>query len=231
MFFKSITIPNRVSHIGYWALYACYSLNSIVVEEGNSVYDSRNNCNAIIETATNSLIVACQNTVIPEGVTNIGENAFFNCDALINSNALTSIVLPNTIESIEAFAFSMCSSLDTIYCYAITPSTTNQYAFENYDATLYVPCESLEAYKAHEVWGRFNTIQCLEDPIPDPTERVLSCAEAVIVCLETGATATTEEYTIHGYVTEITTEYSEQYKNISLKPFRPQPQTGRSPRP
>jgi hypothetical protein len=213
---KSITIPNRVSHIGYWALYACYSLNSIVVEEGNSVYDSRNNCNAIIETATNSLIVACQNTVIPEGVTNIGENAFFNCDALINSNALTSIVLPNTIESIEAFAFSMCSSLDTIYCYAITPPTTNQYAFENYDATLYVPCESLEAYKVHEVWGRFNTIQCLEDPIPDPTERVLSCAEAVIVCLETGATATTEEYTIHGYVTEITTEYSEQYKNISF---------------
>ena len=213
---KSITIPNSVSHIGDWALYACNSLNSIVVEEGNSVYDSRNNCNAIIETATNSLIVACQNTVIPEGVTNIGVYAFFNCDALINSNALTSIVLPNTIESIEAFAFSMCSSLDTIYCYAITPPTTNQYAFDNYNATLYVPCESLEAYKAHEVWGRFNTIQCLEDLIPDPTERVLSCAEAVIVCLETGATATTEEYTIHGYVTEITTEYSEQYKNISF---------------
>ena len=213
---KSITIPNSVSHIGHWALYACYSLNSIVVEEGNSVYDSRNNCNAIIETATNSLIVACQNTVIPEGVTNIRENAFFNCNALINSNALISIVLPNTIESIEAFAFSMCSSLDTIYCYAITPPTTNQYAFENYDATLYVPCGSLEAYKAHEVWGRFNTIQCLEDPIPDPTERVLSCAEAVTVCLKTGTTATTEEYTIHGYVTEITTEYSEQYKNISF---------------
>ena len=212
----SITIPNNVTSIGRWALYACYSLNSIVVEEGNSVYDSRNNCNAIIETATNSLIVACQNTVIPEGVTNIGENAFFNCDALINSNALTSIVLPNTIESIEAFAFSMCSSLNTIYCYAITPPTTNQYAFGNYNATLYVPCESLEAYKAHEVLGRFNTIQCLEDSIPDPTERVLSCAEAVTVCLETGATATTEEYTIHGYVTEITTEYSEQYKNISF---------------
>ena len=212
----SIFVPNSVSHIGRWAFYACYSLNSIVVEEGNSVYDSRNNCNAIIETATNSLIVACQNTVIPEGVTNIGEDAFFNCKAQINSNALTSIVLPNTIESIEAFAFSMCSSLDTIYCYAITPPTTNQYAFDNYDATLYVPCESLEAYKAHEVWGRFNTIQCLEDLIPDPTERVLSCTEAVTICLETGATATTEEYTIRGYVTDITTEYSEQYNNISF---------------
>ena len=206
----SIFIPNSVSHIGRWALYACYSLNSIVVEEGNSVYDSRNNCNAIIETATNSLIVACQNTVIPEGVTNIGENAFFNC------RNITSITLPNSVTNIEPFAFDFCSSLDTIYCYSTTPPTTTEYAFENYDATLYVPCESLEAYKAHEVWGRFNTIQCLEDSIPDPTERVLSCAEAVIVCLETGATATTEEYTIHGYVTEITTEYSEQYKNISF---------------
>ena len=206
----SIFIPNSVSHIGRWALYACYSLNSIVVEEGNSVYDSRNNCNAIIETATNSLIVACQNTVIPEGVTNIGENAFFNC------RNITSITLPNSVTNIEPFAFDFCSSLDTIYCYSTTPPTTTEYAFENYDATLYVPCESLEAYKAHEVWGRFNTIQCLEDSIPDPTERVLSCAEAVTVCLETGATATTEEYTIHGYVTEITTEYSEQYKNISF---------------
>ena len=206
----SIFIPNSVSHIGRWALYACYSLNSIVVEEGNSVYDSRNNCNAIIETATNSLIVACQNTVIPEGVTNIGENAFFNC------RNITSITLPNSVTNIEPFAFDFCSSLDTIYCYSTTPPTTTEYAFENYDATLYVPCESLEAYKAHEVWGRFNTILCLEDSIPDPTERVLSCAEAVIVCLETGATATTEEYTIHGYVTEITTEYSEQYKNISF---------------
>lgn len=209
-YLESITIPNSVSHIGDGALYACYSLNSIVVEEGNSVYDSRNNCNAIIETTTNSLIVACQNTIIPNSVTNIVEDAFFNC------RNITSITLPNSVTNIEPFAFYFCSSLDTIYCYAITPPTTNQYAFENYDATLYVPCESLEAYKAHEVWGRFNTIQCLEDLIPDPTERVLSCAEAVIVCLETGATATTEEYTIHGYVTEITTEYSEQYKNISF---------------
>lgn len=209
-YLESITIPNSISHIGDGALYACYSLNSIVVEEGNSVYDSRNNCNAIIETTTNSLIVACQNTIIPNSVTNIVEDAFFNC------RNITSITLPNSVTNIEPFAFYFCSSLDTIYCYAITPPTTNQYAFENYDATLYVPCESLEAYKAHEVWGRFNTIQCLEDSIPDPTERVLSCAEAVTVCLKTGTTATTEEYTIHGYVTEITTEYSEQYKNISF---------------
>lgn len=154
---KSITIPNSVSHIGDWALYACYSLNSIVVEEGNSVYDSRNNCNAIIETATNSLIVACQNTVIPEGVTNIGEDAFFNC------RNITSITLPNSVTNIEPFAFDFCSSLDTIYCYSTTPPTIHKYSFDNYNATLYVPCASIAEYTAHEVWSLFTNIQCIED--------------------------------------------------------------------
>ena len=156
-YLESITLPNSVSHIGYWALYACYSLNSIVVEEGNSVYDSRNNCNAIIETTTNSLIVACQNTVIPEGVTNIGEDAFFNC------RNITSITLPNSVTNIEPFAFDFCSSLDTIYCYSTTPPTIHKYSFDNYNATLYVPCASIAEYTAHEVWSLFTNIQCIED--------------------------------------------------------------------
>jgi len=128
---------------------------------------------------------------------------------------LTSVTIPSSVISIGLNAFYDCMLLKSIYCYALVPPIVEDWTL-NYDATLYIPCEALEAYKAHEVWGRFNTIQCLEDSIPDPTERVFSCAEAVTVCLETGATATTEEYTIHGYVTEITTEYSEQYKNISF---------------
>ena len=212
LFANSVYIPKSVQSIGHWAFMGCYSLNSIEVEEGNTIYDSRNNCNAIIESATNSLIVACQNTIIPEGVTNIGGMAFWNCSNSYYSKPLTSIALPSTIKNIEPDAFMSCYALDTIYCYAITPPTTNQYSFDNYNATLYVPCQSLEAYKSHEVWGQFNTIQCL----PDTPDRVLSCAEAVAICLETGTTATTEEYTIRGYVTEITNEYSEQYKNISF---------------
>ena len=202
----SVFIPNSVTSVGRWALFGCESLNSIVVEEGNSVYDSRNNCNALIETASNSLIVACQNTIIPNSVTNIGEEAFFNC------NYTTSISLPKSVANIEPFAFYFCPELDTIYCYATLPPTTTKYAFRDFDAELYVPCESLADYKSHEVWGQFNTIQCL----PDTPDRVLSCAEAVTICLETGTTATTEEYTIRGYVTDITTEYSEQYNNISF---------------
>ena len=71
----SIEIPSGVTSIGYSAFSGCYSLTSIIVENGNTVYDSRDNCNAIIETATNTLIVGCQNTVIPNTVSFIGDYA------------------------------------------------------------------------------------------------------------------------------------------------------------
>ena len=72
------------------------------------VYDSRNNCNAIIETSTNTLIFGCQNTTIPNSVTSIGEYAFFNCISL------TSIEIPNSVTSIGDYAFSDCSSLTSV---------------------------------------------------------------------------------------------------------------------
>ena len=59
--------------------YFCSGLDSITVESGNIVYDSRDNCNAIIETATNTLLRGCKNTIIPHSVTSIGDNAFRGC--------------------------------------------------------------------------------------------------------------------------------------------------------
>ena len=104
----SITIPNSVTSIGDDAFYGCRDLTSIIVELGNSVYDSRNNCNAIIETSTNKLIAGCKNTVIPNSVTSIGDDAFYACDSL------TSITIPNSVTSIGNFAFGFCDGLTSI---------------------------------------------------------------------------------------------------------------------
>ena len=104
----SITIPNSVTSIGYTSFTNCSSLNSIIVKEGNTVYDSRGNCNAIIETATNTLIVGCKNTTVPNTVTYIGMTAFAEC------KSLTSITIPNSVIGIEEAAFAECSSLTSV---------------------------------------------------------------------------------------------------------------------
>ena len=112
----SVTIPNSVTSIGEYAFWDCSSLTSIIVENGNSFYDSRNNCNAIIETATNTLIVGCKNTIIPNSVTNIGNHAFYGC------SSLTSITIPNSVTSIGESAFFGCTGLTSI---TIPNSVTN----------------------------------------------------------------------------------------------------------
>lgn len=104
----SITIPNSVTNIGDRAFSGCSSLKSIIVKEGNPVYDSRNNCNAIVETATNTVVVGCQATNMPSSITSIGSGAFAYC------TSLTSIYIPNSVTSIGGSAFSSCSSLNSI---------------------------------------------------------------------------------------------------------------------
>ncbi len=149
----AVTIPESVTVIGMNAFYCCYALQEIhisknvtlidedafswdrglttmTVDPANSVYDSRNNCNAIIETATNSLIAGCNNTVIPstvkeiayyafagktfteftipEGVETIGESAFMQCPNL------KSITLPNSLKSIGFWSFGQCSKLESV---------------------------------------------------------------------------------------------------------------------
>ena len=105
---KSIVIPARVTEIGERAFCGCSALTSIIVAEGNPRYDSRENCNAIIETATNTLIRGCSQTIIPESVTEIGEGAFNHC------KSLASITIPEGVISIGNEAFRFCESLISI---------------------------------------------------------------------------------------------------------------------
>ena len=104
----SIEIPNSVTSIGEYAFRYCTSLTSIAVDAGNTKYDSRNDCNAIIETASNTLIAGCKNTIIPDSVTSIGNYAFYGC------RSLTSIEIPNSVTSIGDEAFYGCRSLTSI---------------------------------------------------------------------------------------------------------------------
>ena len=95
----SVTIPNSVTAIGSSAFYGCTGLTTIVVGVGNSKYDSRGNCNAIVETSTNTLILGCKNSTIPNSVTSIGDEAFYGC------TGLTSITIPNSVTEIGSEAF------------------------------------------------------------------------------------------------------------------------------
>ena len=104
----SVKIPNNVIYIGDQALMGCDGLTSIVVESGNTVYDSHDNCNAIIKTASNILIAGCKATIIPDGVTSIGRYAFKDCIGL------TSVTIPNSVTSIGEYAFDSCSGLTSV---------------------------------------------------------------------------------------------------------------------
>ena len=171
----SITIPRSVTLIGTGAFAYCRSLASISVENGNAYYDSRENCNAIIETASNVLLKGCKNTTIPDSITCIGYFAFAACDDLTNlsiPNSVTSIghgafadcismksiIIPSNVTKIENYAFSGCSDLRYITCQAVTPpECSGPNVFEEVKKTipLYVPAESMEEYMLADCWSEF----------------------------------------------------------------------------
>ena len=175
----SVSIPLNVNSIGTGAFAYTASLSSFTVDGRNEVYDSRQNCNAIIETFTNTLIAGCKTTKIPDGVKVIGKNAFYYCQSL------ESIVLPTSITKIDEYAFYECESLKSAtipanvryigdnaygYCKSIdfveslveVPFEVGNNVFyqkTKKTATLYVPKGSKTTYQSTKGWDFVNIVE------------------------------------------------------------------------
>ena len=179
----SVTIPASVTAIANYAFQGTTELKSIKVEEGNTVYDSRDNCNAIIETATATLVSGCVNTVIPNTVKHIGSTAFCNHEelasitlptsietigesAFFRCRPLTEISLPAGMKSIGSNAFDGCDNLKDVYSYAVTPYIIGDDIFSVCDkAILHVPYGSKAAYQQTDGWKKFQNVVEIYDAV------------------------------------------------------------------
>ena len=183
---KSLTIPKMLTFISETAFIGCAGLETIQVDPENPYYDSRDNCNAIIQREPYEMPIlrlGCKNTTIPKSVVSIGVYAFYGC------SSLTAIDIPNNVEIIESYAFAFCANATTIgigtgvydigegafgCCYNVTdvycfgegaPWTPN--VEENYEsifnntpissATLHIPAGCQESYST-EPWSGFGTV-------------------------------------------------------------------------
>lgn len=102
---KFIYLPKDLEEISYDGIAENPSLETIVIDPANSIYDSRDNCNAIIESATNKLLTGCNGTVIPKGVDTIGKSAFSHCEQM------KTFALTDDVTVLESSAFSDCYEL------------------------------------------------------------------------------------------------------------------------
>ena len=136
----------------------CINLRSITVDENNPCIDSRDNCNAIIQTATDKLILGCKETVIPNSVKAIGSYAFFHIDNFINR---TSLVIDNNIELIERYAISGCKLENIILKNPQTQIYGGSFSEPTLQhAILYVPAgQRWDAIYGNGGWYRFNNIR------------------------------------------------------------------------
>ena len=159
----SIEIPNSVTSIGNNAFSYCTSLASITIPNSVTSIGSNafNNCTSLanitipnsVTSISNSTFYYCPSltsVTIPNSVTSIGRSAFYYCISL------TSVTIPNSVTNIVMYAFDNCSRLTSVTVEAATPPTLGSGAF-NYVPILviYVPAESLDAYKSASGWSNY----------------------------------------------------------------------------
>lgn len=181
----NVVIPSTVKEFGY-NFSDCPSLNLLSVAEGNEVYDSRENCNAIIETATNTLVSGSNSTVIPNTVTKIDQRAFRNRaiasitipssvteignSAFSQCSSLTSIIIPNSVTIIGNSAFSDCSNLASVVLPDKQPTNQMSFAFGNCGLTELTIPNGWTSIPGNEVFYNNNKLTTLS--LPDGLETI-----------------------------------------------------------
>ena len=134
-------IPNSVTSIGNWTFEGCTSLKQVSISSAVSSigYGTFQSCPAL------------EQITIPDAVTSIGKYAFLDC------SALAQVTMGSGVRSLEEGAFLRCSALMRMTVRAAVPPTVAANTFKNVSRTIpvYVPVESLDAYKAADVWKEF----------------------------------------------------------------------------
>ena len=167
----SISIPNSVTSIGGSAFTGCMSLTSINIPnsvtsiggyafEGTAWYDNQLDGLVYIGTTLYQYkgnMPANTNVVVKEGTNEIASSAFYS------RKDLSSIVIPNTVTYIGGYAFESCNSLTFITCEANTPPSCgyNCFNYVNKSIPVYVPANSINAYKKADGWKDFTNIQAI----------------------------------------------------------------------
>lgn len=148
-----LDIPASVVEIDDYAVRLCHSLSSITVAAGNTRYDSRGGCNAIMETQADKLLIGCMSTSIPDGTRSIGTFAFNGCEYM------EYVIIPESVKSIGSYAFNGCTELTSVAVGMTEPVDITEDTFTSSSyATLYVPYGCRAAYEAADYWRDFYEI-------------------------------------------------------------------------
>lgn len=197
------TIHKNISIIGDSIFYECINLSEIIVDDENETYDSRDNCNAIILTSSDTIVQGCKTTVIPSGIKGFAKDCFAGINTItsltipegvtslgngcLRGTRIVEVVVPDSVTQINSNAFNSNtamtrldigtgvrniggtivnnnSSLSLVTIGAVNPPTIRSDTFKGYSGNIYVPYESVEAYKEADVW---NTIADRIKPISE----------------------------------------------------------------
>ena len=144
----SLSLPNTLTSIGAYAFSRCSGLTSLTLPNTLTSIDQGafSGCSGLTD------------VTIGSGVTSIGYEAFRNC------TGLTSVTIPSGVTSINKGAFRDCSGLTEVTVLATTPPTLRSNSFDNTNnCPIYVPCGSVDAYKAAAGWSTYaDRIQCID---------------------------------------------------------------------